>query len=285
MVRGGRPDGPKSPPSAGRRVAGRARRLALRVSLLIALLAGAAAVVELAPGLRRSLATTVLEPFGMARQVGPVRRWALARLASDPSTPALLELLRVFNTLDVEQFPEIAADVDAAASRRAGLAPVAEMDRAARVRAVNEWAASQLGRGLDANDGVLGWMPIDERFAPAIETIAGADGNAACMAWRHFAAGELVTPEQFVYAAGPALGDPRPIRFAITRSGPLFEGQVVPMDPRAERLAHTVGEALALRLWLKEGVGDDRFPDDFGAWWAEWARSHRLPPPPQRPPR
>jgi hypothetical protein len=219
----------------------------------------------------------------MMRQIGPARRWALARLASDPSEPALLQLLRVLNTLDAEQFPGIAADVDAAASRRAGLAATAELNRAARIRAVNEWAASHLGRTLDANGGVLGWMPVDERFAPAIETIAGADANAACLAWRGFGAGDLVTPEQWVYAVGAALGDPRPIRFAITRNGPLFEGQAVPMDPRAEWLAHTVGEALALQLWMKKGVGDDRFPDDFGTWWAEWARTHRLPPPPQTP--
>ena len=262
---------------------GRVRRalrgLALRGALLITLLAGAAGVVELVPARRLSLATSILEPFGTMRQVGPARRWALTRLAGDPSVPALLQLLRVLNTLDGERFPEIAADVDAAAARRAGLAPAAELDRAARVRAVNEWASSHLGRSLDANGGVLGWMPVAERFAPAIETIAGADVNAACVAWRHFGAGDLVTPEQFVYAVGPALGDPRPIRFAITRSGPLFEGQAVPMDPHAERLAHTVGEALALQLWLKEGVGDDRFPDDFGAWWAQWARTRRLPPP------
>jgi hypothetical protein len=275
---------PASPPSAARGVTGRALRwLALRGSVLIALLAGAAAAVGLVPSLRLSLATSILEPFGMMRQIGPARRWALARLASDPSEPSLLQLLRVLNTLDAEQFPEIAADVDAAASRRAGLAATAELDRAARVRAVNEWAASHLGRALDANGGVLAWMPLDERLAPAIETIAGTDADAACSAWRGFGAGELVTAEQWVYAVGGALGDPRPIRFAITRYGPSFEGQVVPMDPHAARLAHTVGEALALHLWQMKGVGDDRFPDDFGAWWAQWASMHRLPPPPRRP--
>jgi hypothetical protein len=277
-------DQPASPPSAAKRVAGRAlRKLALRGAVLLALLAGAAAVVEFVPSLRLSLATSILEPFRMMRQIGPARRWALARLASDPSEAALLQLLRVLNTLDAEQFPEIAADVDAAASRRAGLAATAELDRAARVRSVNEWAASHLGRTLDANGGVLAWMPVDERLTPAIETIAGADADAACVAWRHFGAGDLVTAEQWVYAVGAALGDPRPIRFAITRNGPLFEGQAVPMDPHAERLAHTVGEALALQLWMKKGVGDDRFPDDFGTWWAQWARTHRLPPPPQPP--
>jgi hypothetical protein len=266
-------------PSAARRVAGRTlRRLAVRGAFVVALLVGAVAAVELVPGLRLSLATTILEPFGMTRQIGLARRWALARLVSDPSPAALLQLLRVLNTLDAERFPEIAADVDAAASRRAGLAPVAELDRAARIRAVNEWAAAQLGRALDANGGVLGWMPVAERFVPPIERIAGADVNDAWLGWNHFAAGELVTPEQFVYAVGPALADARPISFAIYRNGRLFEGQPVPIDSRPDVLAHTVGEALALRLWLKEGVGDERFPDDFGVWWAQWARAHRLPP-------
>ncbi len=267
------------PPRAARRVAARAlRRLAIRGAVLIVLLAGAFATVSLVPGPRLSLATTILEPFGTTRQIGLARRWALARLASDPSSAALLQLLRVLNTVDGERFPEVAADVDAAAARRAGLAPVAELDRAARIRAVDEWAAAQLGRTLDANGGVLGWMPVDERFVPTVETIAGADLNAAWLAWTHFGAGDLVTAEQFLHAVGPALGDPRPIRFAIYRNGPLFEGQPVPIESRPDVLVRTVGEALALQLWMKEGVGEERFPDDFRAWWAPWAHTRRLPP-------
>ncbi len=265
--------------SAYRRVAVRTlRRLAVRGGVVAALLLGAVAAIELVPSLRLSLATAIVEPFGTARQIGPARRWALARLASDPAPAALLELLRVLNTLDADRFPEIAADVDAAASHRAELAPAAELDRAARVRAIDEWSARELSRPLDANGGILGWMPVAERFRASVDRIAGSDVNDAWLGWNHFAAGDLVNPEQFLYAVGPALGDRRPIRFAITRSGRGFEGQPVPIESRSDVLARTVGEALALRLWLMEGVGGDRFPDDFAAWWAEWSRAHRLPP-------
>jgi len=29
-----------------------------------------------------------------------------------------------------------------------------------------------------------------------------------------------------------------------------------------------------------KGVGDDTFPEDFAAWWGQWARERLLPPPP-----
>ncbi len=43
-------------------------------------------------------------------------------------------------------------------------------------------------------------------------------------------------------------------------------------------LAHTVGEALALKLWSYAGVGDDELPADFHAWWQEYSRARHLPP-------
>jgi hypothetical protein len=138
----------------------------------------------------------------------------------------------------------------------------------------------QLGRPLDGNGGVLGWMPVDPRFVPAIERIAGADPQEAWLAWNDFPDDDLVTAEQWVYAVGPALADGRKICFAIYRNGSLVEAQPVPVESRPDALAHTVGEALALRLWQTRDFGADRFPDDFDAWWAQWSRANRLPPAP-----
>jgi hypothetical protein len=255
--------------------------LGVMAPLTILFILVAMAVLSLGgmPSTRLSLATWVLEPSGTMRHAGLIRRWALDQLANDPSPAALLELLRLVNTVDAVSFPELAADLDAAAVRRSGLVPPAEQDRETHVRTINVWAASHLHRPLDGNGGILSWAPVSERFVDPINAIAGQNLNEAWLAWDHFAAGDLISPEQFLYAVGPALGDPRPVRFAITRNGATFEGQPVPIDSRPDVLAHTVGEALALQLWLKEGVGDRIFPEDFRAWWSQWARDHRLPPP------
>jgi hypothetical protein len=267
-------------PAAGRFRARALLRLAAYAAALLALLTAALAFVGPVPSLRVTSAAGILEPSGIARRIGPARRWALTRLAGDRDPAALLQLLRVLNTVDAERFPEIAADVDAAASRRAGLPPLAERDRAARLLAINAWAAAQLGRSLDGNGGVLGWMPVEPRFVPAIERIASPDAQEAWLAWNDFAADDLVTAEQWVYAVGPALADGRKIRFAIYRNGPLVEAQPVPVESRPDALAHTVGEALALHLWQTRDFGAQRFPDDFNAWWAQWSRARRLPPAP-----
>jgi hypothetical protein len=265
-----------------RRVAAaRWRRRLVRLSVLVLVVGSGVLVVEREPGVRLSAARTVLEPFGYLRQLSPLRQWALDRLERDPSPAALLELLRVLNTIDAQTFPEIAADVDSAAARAAGVAPPTGDSRDATVRAVNEWAARRLGGTVDGNGGVFGFIPVVDRFRSPIDAIAGTDPQSAWLAWNHFAAGDLTTPEQFLWAVGPALGDRRPICFVITASGASFEGQPELIESRPEVLAHTVGESIALRLWLKKGVGDDRFPDDFWAWWKEWARQHRLPPQPE----
>jgi hypothetical protein len=260
--------------------AARWRRRLVRLAVLIAVVAGGVLVVERAPGVRLSVATTALEPFGSPRQVGVLRRWALDRLARDPAPAALLELLRLLNSVDAQTFPEIASDVDSAAAAAVGLAQRPGESREVTIRAVNERAAKRLAGTLDGNGGVFGLIPVASRFTGPIDTIASTEPQTAWLAWNHFAAGDLTTPEQFLWAVGPTLGDRRPIPFAITRGGSSFEGQPEPIASRPDVLAHTVGEAIALRLWLMKGVGEDRFPDDFWAWWKEWAHAHRLPPQP-----
>jgi hypothetical protein len=264
-----------------RRVAAaRWRRRLVRLALLITVVGGGVVVVARAPGVRLSVATTVLEPFGYPRQVGVLRRWALDRLARDPAPAAFLELLRLLNSVDAQTFPEIASDADSAAAAAVGLAQRPGESREVTILAVNERAAKRLGGTLDDNGGVFGLIPLASRFTGSIDTIADSEPQTAWLAWNHFAAGDLTTPEQFLWAVGPALGDRRPIPFAITRGGSSFEGLPEPIASRPDVLAHTVGEAIALRLWLMKGVGDDRFPDDFWAWWKEWAHEHRLPPQP-----
>jgi hypothetical protein len=232
------------------------------------------------PSSRLSFAISALDPFNnYLRQTGFLRRWSLDQLVNDTSPETVLELLRLVNTVDAARFPELAADMDAAVMRRSGLVPLSEQDREAHLRAVNVWASSYLHKPLDENGGVLGWLPVSERFVDLIDTINSGDLHQAWLAWEHFGAGDLTSPEQFLYAVGPALGDTRPIYFSIVRSAASFEGQPVPIDSRPGALAHTVGEALALHLWTL--IADYRtLPEDFRVWWSRWAREHRLPPPP-----
>jgi hypothetical protein len=229
------------------------------------------------PAVRLSLAVSALDPFGTQRYTGFIRRWALDQLVNNVTPEAVLELLRQVNTVDAARFPEVATDIDAAAIRRSGLVPLPERDREANVRFINSWAASHLGKRLDENGGILSWVPVSERFVDPIDKMAGEDLNEACQVWYLFGAGVLNSQEQFIYAVGPALGDPRPIYFAIVKSGSRFEGQPVSIDTRPDALVRTAGEALALHLWLKI-AGDSGFPKDFRSWWSRYAREHRLPP-------
>lgn len=272
------------PPAPEQRVLWKLVRL-LPVLLLLAAIAG----VALVPSVGSRVGRAVVDPLtGMPA----LRNAGLALMSRDRSDANVLELLRLANCLDpvAER-----ASFDAALAALAKLSgePFAGEESAdAAVVAANRWAAAHLGRTLDANQGVLGWYEPHRIVAPLIERIAGLDRNDAWVAWDHFGAGVLITPSQFVCAAGPAFGDARRIRFAIKRGSfsgysagtpPPFEGQPVPIEEYfGVVLADTVGGALALELWTRAGVGSDVFPEDFDAWWSEWARAHRLPPLPPR---
>ncbi len=253
------------------------RRLAA-VSVLVAAVVVIVLAVEFVPDLRRSLATSVLEPSGYPQQIGFLRWWALSRLTRDPSPAALSALLRALNTIDAETFPEIATELEDAGLRAVGLTRLPGRDRDMTIRTINEQWAWQFGLSADENGGVLGLLQVEGHFVQSINAIADPDPRKGWLAWQHFGVGDLVTPEQFLWSVGPAFTDRRPIHFVITANGTSFDGQPEPITSRQDVLARTVGEALALRLWLLRGVGHDHFPEDFWTWWNAWAGKHRLPP-------
>lgn len=257
-------------------------------------LGGSALVVDRVPSVRMPVVRQVLDPAGSLRHTAPLRAWALSRLERDPSDEALLELMKSLNTVDADSFPDVAADVEAAALRKSGLPHLQGEGRDDRILRINAWAAARLGRPLDDGGGLLGWFPVDPRFAFELEKIAGTDLREAWMAWSFIGAGQLTTPEQFLFALGAALGDRRPLHFAI-RKGSFFqipgstlpfEGQPEPIEEHPDAIVRTVGDAVAIRLWGMKGVGDEKFPEEFLAWWREWARSRRIPVagPPSAPP-
>ncbi|MBK9966595.1 MAG: hypothetical protein IPP07_17625 [Holophagales bacterium] len=252
---------------------------------VVLILGGAALAVDRVPSLRMPVVKEILDPSGRLRHTASLRGWALSRLERDPSDEALLELMKVLNTVDAGSFPDVAEDVAAAALRKSGLPPQEGEGRDGRILRINAWAAARLGRPLDDGGGLLGWFPVDPRFAFEVEKIAGTDLREAWSTWSFIGAGQLTTPEQFLFALGAALGDRRPVHFAI-RKGSFFqipgselpfEGQPEPIEEHPEAIVRTVGDAIAIRLWTMQGVGDEKFPEDFLAWWREWARARRIP--------
>ncbi|MFN7950461.1 MAG: hypothetical protein U0610_01960 [bacterium] len=255
----------------------------------VLLLCAAVAGVALVPSIGGRVGRAVVDPLtGMPA----LRNLGLALMSRDRSDENVLVLLRLANCLDPAVERPVVVAALTALGKLGGEPFAAEGDLDTAIVSANRWAAARLGRSLDANLGVLGWYEPHPIVKPIIERIAGLDRNDAWVAWDHFGAGVLVTPSQFVCAAGPALGDARRIRFAIQRGSfsgysagtpPPFEGQPVPIEEYfGVALADTVGGALALELWTRQGVGDDVFPEDFDTWWSEWARAHRLPPLPPR---
>ncbi|MCA8966095.1 MAG: hypothetical protein KDC48_14510, partial [Planctomycetes bacterium] len=221
----------------------------------------------------------------------PVRVYAVRQLGRPgASDAAVLELARVANTADPE-YEAALADAALAALEATAEQPFAGEDPIERLRAANGWAAERLGRELDANGGVLTWYPPVARFAAAIERVASSDPNDGWMSWSGFGLGDFRSSRDFAAAVGSGLTDPRPISFAIkrgsflfgpTEDGPAFEGQPEPIAEHADQvLVHTVGGALALRMWEYDDVPGDTLPDDFVAWWRDFAAARLYPPLPE----
>ncbi|MBA3886931.1 MAG: hypothetical protein H0X67_14555 [Acidobacteria bacterium] len=237
------------------------------------------------PDVRERVALAVLDPLGGSieyHRVPAVRLWAARELAAQQSPAALLGLIRLLNTIDPQADPEFAAAALEALGMAAGL-DAASGEWHERLARANRWVAERVDRSVDGHDGVLGWFPVAPEFQRLVEAMGGGTPYDGWSAWSGFGAGTLTSPEAFLYAAGSALADPRPIAFAIRRTSapgaPLdFEGQ--PDPPQGEVLVRTVGEAMALHLSQYLTVDTNTLSDDFRVWWSEYARRRLLPPMP-----
>ncbi len=261
----------------------------VRALPLVLLVAGGAALA-LSSHVAGRVGRAIIDPLtGMPA----LRGIGLTLLARDPSEASILELTHLANCMD----PERDADTVARALDGLGRIRGEPFDRSAGLGAavgeVNRWVSAKLGRPLDANGGVLAWYEPHRIVKPILERIGSVDRNDAWVAWDHFGAGVIYTPSDFVCAAGSAFADPRPIHFAVRRGAffgysqgtpPPFEGQPLAPDEYPDSaIVTTVGAAVAIHYWTRDGVGTADFPEDFAAWWREWAPPRHLPPLPETP--
>lgn len=259
----------------------------VRVTLVLALAVLIASAfwqaIAHVPQLRLKTIQLVMDPGGTLRHQPILRQWTLSQIPDSAGKEEILELLRLTNAIDGERLPTITADLLNTLERCTNNDPAGKTIAAPSLSVINRQAAEMLGLSLDANGGVFTWFTVEERFRTTVDTFASSEPWEAWSAWNHFAAGQLNSPEQFLYAVGPALGDARPIHFAIKRgsffgnqSTQSFEGQPEPITEHPDVIARTVGEALALQYWYR--LDDEKFPDNFSTWWLTWSKDHNLPP-------
>lgn len=243
--------------------------------------------IEHVSQVRVSLIKKVLTPddrFLHLRHQTILRQWVLSRVPNRPEEAELLELLRLANAIDPGRFPEIAMDLYETLLRcTTGVVP-GKVEQHSPLLQINHQAATLLGRQLDANNGIFTWLNVDPKYQDKIDAIASTDPYHAWSAWNHFAS-NAHSAESFLYLFGPALGDTRPVSFAIKRgsfygndSRSLYEGQPEHLHLHSDVIVNTVGEALALEYWYWLEIKDKQFPDDFSKWWQIWAKEHHLPP-------
>lgn len=242
-------------------------------------LVGLVAALVFLPEVRFDAARRIAAPDGPLPMLrGP----AIGMLGADGSDETLRLLVHLVAAtplpIDADVGNRALAAFRAAASQRTSPSPAVFADREAAFR----WASEHFDRPLDANRGVLGWFEVNGRYGAELDRIASREISDAWAAWESLGLGVLVSPEDFLWALGPALSDPRPIHFAIYGDVAWPNAQPDPVleNPRPV-LAHTVGEALAIKLWTYQGVGDEELPEDFTAFWADFATRHQLPPPPR----
>ncbi|MGR9106436.1 MAG: hypothetical protein ACU843_05840 [Gammaproteobacteria bacterium] len=274
-----------------RREARRRWRGRLAGLLFLGVIAGLVAATVLKPELSAPLWQKALAR-DMEDLPTVLRTFAAKQLAVSSKGEVVLSLLWTANTASPDWQAELGKAALASLEKIAGRR-FEGADRAGRLRALNAWAATRLGRRLDAHGGVLTWFEPLPRWRDLVEVIASPDVHSAWANWDLFAAGDLTSSYQFAGALGSALTDPRPIAFAIKRGSflsgpgpdsPAFEGQPEPIEEHADRvLVRTVAGALALKMWQFNDVPSDGLPEDFAAWWNAFAKSRLYPPLPEAP--
>ena len=126
---------------------------------------------------------------------------------------------------------------------------------------------------------------IPDEARALVDRLASSNEQDATLAWIAIGA-RYKTSDAFLSEMRPALYDPRPIPFSMTRES--FSGgglSFVYFSPKTNSskgvpaYAHSVGQSLCYHLWQYEDVSNSGFHGDFLKWWGVYAPAHGLPGP------
>jgi hypothetical protein len=252
----------------------RARRLRWLIPLV---LGGGLALVMLSRGGRTEVYSFLLEPTFRHNRV-----LAVKLLRHDHSEVSVLALVKLLNTVSFDEDSQVAERALGSLAAIAGqpFARTGELEWSQVLGEANRWAAVRLGKPLDGNTGVLAWFGVEEGYRSRVESVASASPQEGCTNLFWFGPEVFATAEELLNRVGAALGDERPISFVLVQENGRSECKPERLaDFEGTPLARTVGEAIAVKLWQFRGVGSETFPEDFRAWWVEYARRRHWPPP------
>jgi hypothetical protein len=139
-----------------------------------------------------------------------------------------------------------------------------------------ESAAAPAGPPVDA--------PMPEAVRAMVDRVASADAMEGSKAWLELGA-RYRSSKEFLRDAKAALGDDRPVAFAIVEERFKGGGKEIryftskPSAPggAGSQPARTVGEALRYHFWQYEDASGSGFKGGFADWWPGFAASRGLP--------
>lgn len=136
------------------------------------------------------------------------------------------------------------------------------------------------GSAAGADPG-RGSIPAD--LQARVDQLASANASDATQAWLDIGA-RYTSAGAFLADLKPALYDPRPVHFGMTREtfsggGSTFVYFTVDTGQAKgiPAYVHTVGQSLCYHLWQYEDVSHSGFHGTFRKWWAGYAPAHQLP--------
>lgn len=218
------------------------------------------------------------------KQARSFRIYSAGKLKSAHSEIAILNLLRLVNTIDPQEQNELMLAAMSSLSQISGIQIPAQRSDLwdQSISLINQWASDRLSLPLDQNGGVLLWFDLVPDMAAKIDEIAGPDSPG--IGWTFLGLAEFFRREDWLHWVGKAFNDPRPLSHPLVKA-PNDHFSILraneSMLPNRKVVAETVGVAIAIKFWTslsEEDRGSKYFPADFRKWWADYAAAHRLPP-------
>lgn len=124
--------------------------------------------------------------------------------------------------------------------------------------------------------------PLSPAVKAIVDRTASDDPEKGAAAWTELGA-RYQSPAAFLREVTAALGDERPVAFAIVEESFTGGGKTIryftatPKAVKGREPAATVGEALRYHLWQLEDVSGKNFKGTFAQWWAPYAVRKGLP--------